>query len=217
VIKDNYTPFNEYIYNTRRYLKKAQRNAYIRKISTDDINYDIYNVYIKAVRRYRKGYRIYPFKVYSSEELLKKISVYVKHHDIADVWGIYINAKIVAYAIILKYGNTEAFLDTIVYDPEFLKYNISYLLYHKLSEIYLKSEGFKYINEGFTNLLHKTKVHEFIIKHFQFKKSYTNLNIIYRPAIEFLLMPIARYLSFIDPRLEALYKQHLIYKSCKDV
>ena len=183
VICDTPMQMEDYSRNTRSKIRRAFKKLYVKKITKDFLLYNSYSIYRKAFKRYEAS---------SSPENKRYFTKSLQDLE-GDwqFWGIFLkkNDQLVGYSqnkIIGDYCDYS----TIKFDPEYLKYYSSYILYYEMNQYYLNKNSFKYVNIGARSLLHKTTTQRYLIDKFGFRKAYCTLHLEYR----YLLKLIVRFL-----------------------
>ncbi|MGY8987287.1 MAG: sulfotransferase family protein [Flavobacteriales bacterium] len=188
VICDTPMQIKDYSRNTRSKITRANKKLYVKEVTKDFLANNSYSVYLKAFRRYEA----------SSSPNKKKYFI----NSLQDLegdwqfWGIFLkkNDQLVGYSqnkIIGDYCDYS----TIKFDPDYLKYYSSYILYYVMNHYYLNKNSFKYINIGARSLLHKTMTQNYLIEKFGFRKAYCTLHLEYR----YLLRLIVQFLYKFKP------------------
>ena len=183
VICDTPMQMEDYSRNTRSKIRRAFKRLYVKEITKDFLLNNSYSIYRKAFKRYEAS---------SSPENKRYFTKSLQDLE-GDwqFWGIFLkkNDQLVGYSqnkIIGDYCDYS----TIKFDPEYLKYYSSYILYYEMNQYYLNKNSFKYVNIGARSLLHKTTTQRYLIDKFGFRKAYCTLHLEYR----YLLKLIVRFL-----------------------
>ena len=204
VICDRFVEYTELPNRENRKFIKGFRNCNVQKVEAKYIAEHGYPVLISAINRYR-GLR----KNITEGDFRKRILITEDFDDIVHYWGVFHNNMLVGYSILYIYDNIEADTDKTIINPVFLKLNASYALKYSTIKYYLKDNSFENILSGYRTILHKTESQNFLIRHFNYKKAYSKLNVVYSPYLHAYLsitFPIRNLLGKINPKLEALYK-----------
>ena len=210
IIKDEKENLDKYSSNTRSKIRRGLKRCKVEKVTKEYIAEYAYNVYRKAFDRYKTF-----LKPTSKENFSKNIL----DSENIDYWGVFIDDRIVAYSQNIIQDNSVNY-SVIKFDPEFLKYYISYALFFEMNKYYINEQNFLYVNDGARSLSHETNIQEFLISKFKFRKAYCRLNIVYRKDIKLLtniLFPFRKILYKIDNnicnKLSVLLKQEEIRRS----
>lgn len=171
VVKDSFFGMEELSGNTRSKFRRAKKRNYIKKVDAKYILEYGYDVYSSA---------FYNYSTFINPLSSKKFQEQVKSKNY-DYWGVFDNDtdKIVAYS--------ENFIEddmchysTIKFHPKYQKNYTSYILIYEMNKFYLEEQKLRYVNDGAKSISHDTKVQEFLIDKFKFKKAFVKLNIAYR-------------------------------------
>lgn len=174
-----------------------------------------YRVYASALENYR-GAKI---KNITENQFKKNILFTKNFNDLIHYWGVFHADKLIAYSVNHIYDTIEVNYSTIKFHPDYLKLYPSYALIYTMNQYYLKDKSFEYVNDGFRNILHQTNIQQYLIEKFRFKKAYTNLKIVYKPHLSFLLsitFPFKEYLKQMNPKLASLYALEEIRRKCQN-
>ena len=173
VICDTPIELKDYSRNTRSKIRRANKKLYVKEIDVEFISDNAYSIYQKAFSRYE------------SLSFPSDRDTFIK--DLQDLegdwqfWGIFLkeNDQLVGYSqnkIIDDYCDYS----TVKFDPSYLRYYSSYILYYEMNKYYLNQHSFKYVNIGARTLLHKTNTPRYLIEKFGFRKAYCTLHLEYR-------------------------------------
>ncbi|MAO72354.1 MAG: hypothetical protein CMD02_07620 [Flavobacteriales bacterium] len=185
VICDKKMSLSGYSRNTRSKINRGNKKLYVKKISKTFIIENAYNVYKKAFKRY---------EAISSPKRKEVFKNSLKNLEGTwDFWAVFLkeNNQIVGYSqnkIIDNYCDYS----TIKFDPDFLKFYSSYVLYFQMNQYYLNQNSFKYVNIGARSLLHKTNTQQYLIEKFNFRKAYCNLHLEYRSSLKIIVKILYR-------------------------
>ena len=185
VICDKKMSISDYSRNTRSKINRGFKKLYVKKISKKFILENAYDVYKNAFKRY---------EAISSPKSKKDFSASLdKLEGTWDFWGVFLkkNDQIIGYSqnkIIDNYCDYS----TIKFDPYFLKFYSSYVLYFQMNQYYLNQNSFKYVNIGARSLLHKTNTQHYLIEKFNFRKAYCTLHLEYRSFLKIVVKILYR-------------------------
>lgn len=190
IIKDTFVPIEDFSKNTRNQVKKGIKNCEVKKVNLNYIQDNCYDIYKSAMEAYNM-----PF---ITESEFKKYS----HEDqIRDYWVVISKEKNIPIA----YSSNIIQEDTcnyayIKFHPNYQDYYPSYALHYEMDKYYLEDNKVKYVNVGAKSIYHQTKVQEFLIQKFKYRRAYCNLNIIYTKKIGIavsILYPFRKIISKI--------------------
>tara|TARA_B100000902_G_scaffold18326_1_gene21963 strand:- start:10401 stop:12128 length:1728 start_codon:yes stop_codon:yes gene_type:complete len=186
VICDKKMDFNHYSRSTRSKIRRAYKRLYVKQISRDVIIDTAYSVYKRAFTRYEAS---------SSPKSLRKFKKNLSDLDGNwHFWGIFCKEsdQLVGYSQ-NKIINDYCDYSTIKFDPRYLRFYSSYILYYEMNKYYLNENSFKYVNIGARSLIHKTNTQKHLIEKFGFRKSYCNLHLEYRFFIGFIVRVLYKF------------------------
>jgi len=189
IIKDNYDGMEELSSNTRSKVRRGIKRNRVEELKNSYISKYGYEVYISAFKNYETF-----IKPLSKEQFSKQIKE--NNREYFGVFDLDSN-KLVAYS--------ENFIEddmchysTIKFNPHYQKNYTSYTLIDKMNQHYLKEKQLKYVNDGARSISHETKIQEYLIDKFKFRRAYVRLNIAYRWDVGLvvkLLYPFRRVLE----------------------
>ena len=192
VIKDNFRGMEELSGNTRSKIRRAQKRNYVKQVDANYISQYGYNVYSSAFDKYKTF-----IKPISIEEFQSQ----VKSNNY-DYWAVFDKEsdKLVAYSENFIEDNMCHY-STIKFHPKYQKNYTSYILIYEMNRFYLEEKKLKYVNDGAKSISHETKVQEYLIDKFRFRKAFVKLHIVYRWDIGLaikLLYPFRKILKKIN-------------------
>jgi hypothetical protein len=193
----------------RSEIRRGLKNCKVKRVEADFIAKNGFNVFTSAFERY-KGVKKPSITEREYEERILKMEDF---EDIIHYWGVFYGNQLIAYSENYIYDDIEVNYSTIKFHPVYLKLYPAYALIYAMNKYYLKEQKFKYVNDGFRNILHQTNIQKFLIDKFGFKKAYTNLYIFYKPYFKSLLRilsPFQTILKRINPKIGSLYLQDSI-------
>lgn len=180
-IKD--TPFDISDVKSKRryYLKKGESNFNVKQIETVEYLKEIYEITDSALRSYvdyngPEDYETFKKRMISRKDIIT-LGAFSK--ESGGLCG-FINVK--------EYDNYVDFM-TLKVDPSYEKQQINAALVYGLLKKYnnlLNKEGF-YINDGMRAINHRTNFQEYLMKYFNFRLAYCQLNVAYNPKLEMLV------------------------------
>jgi hypothetical protein len=153
---------------------------YVKKIDNNIENVkDIYKIYKKASERYTN------FKPVNESDFIKNT---INSFESNMYYGAYFkeNNLFCGYTSIKEYDNVASF-NTMKFDHDYFKFNLSYALIFCVVNIYLKEKRFKYIHNGERSIRHETGMQDFLIKRLGFRRAYTNLILKYKFPFSLLI------------------------------
>ena len=161
-------------------IRRGLKNCVVSKVDADYIAAHGYNVCMAANAKHKGA--VIPNT--SRNEYKRNMLLRRDYPDIVDYWVVYVGKQLAAYSSNLIFDTTEASYTEIKLHPDFLKAYPSYALFFKMNDYYLREHSFDYVNDGFRNIGHETKVQNFLIQKFGFQRTPTNLYIHYRPWVK---------------------------------
>ncbi len=176
VIKDEKEDLNKYKAKVRYQIKKGLKNCRVEKVDNKYIADNGYEVYQEAFKNYNTF--LQPISKNKFQNSLINVE--------GDFFGVFYENDLIAYAQNFLQENVCNY-STIKLHPSFLKYYPSYALIYEMNRYYLNEKNFLYVSDGARSLSHQTKIQDFLIQKFKFRKAYCRLNVLYRKDIEMLV------------------------------
>lgn len=201
IIKDSFNNFEELKSRTRNKVRHAFKFFDIRKLTEKEIKDSTYDVYLKAF----KSYRHTTDQIQSRKDFTDNI---VKENEF---WGCIDkkSGKLIAYSEnIIRKESCE--FRTLKANPEYLSkgYYPFYGLIYRMCEYYLKEKQFKYVSDGSRTITQHSEIQNFLIKNFNFRKAYTNINIYYKPMLGIVINILYHFRRFIpQSKIKSLLRQ----------
>ncbi len=202
VVCKTYTPLGKLTSKRRHEISKGLNNCRAEIIDPIDYADQAYEVYKKAVKKYKK-------RPVSVDEFNSQFYIYSGYEEIIQYWGVFYGTQMVAFAKVLLFDKKEANISVARFDPAFLQYYPSYALFHKINEYYLELKGFDYVNDGFKSIYHDTYIQKFLINKFGFEQYPLVLHIRCKPYVSLFLrlsIPFRSLFEKIKPELKAFYQ-----------
>ncbi len=199
VVCTSFTPTETLKSKQRSEINRGLTNCSAKIVRPQDIIIEAYNVYKETVVKY--GEKAVEQNIFS-----KDFMIHEGFDDIIHYWGVFNESKLIAYAKVYIYDN-EANVAVAKFSPAFLDLYPSYSLFYKLNEFYLKEHNFAFVNDGFRNLSHDTKIQEFLIKKFNYERYPLILYIKFKHPWGLLLKvskPFKCILKKINPKFKAI-------------
>lgn len=191
--------------NTRSKIRRGLKNCEVRQVDVSEIARNGYETYCAAHKGYGNNISSLP----TAEEFSRRVMTDESFYDIREHWAVYNEGRMVGFAQNLLYDKTEVDYTHIKLHPKYLNRYSSYALFYRMNEHYLSYSGFQYVNDGFRSISHDTGIQDFLIREFGFEKSYTNLNVYYRPPIGQLLQlarPFRSVAKAFYPKADAIFE-----------
>jgi hypothetical protein len=203
VICDNFKDLDALGRNYRYQIKRGLTNCSIRQVDAGFIAKCGYEVYNSAFSRYQG--LIKPIGI---DDFRNMINATIDFDDLYHYWGAFYNDRLIAYAVMVIYGDEAADMSVLKFHPEYLRYYVSDALIYTICKHYLQNNPLQYINDGFRSIYHKTNFQQFLIRKFLFKKAYLGLGVTYKSFFYCLLKatyPLRNLLSKANNDLKAIY------------
>ena len=216
VICDKFTELEEMTAKNRYKIRNSLKNCDVERVDANYLAEHGYNVYASAFKRYADA----GTPIYSEHEFKKELYNTEHYEDIFHYWGVFHKNILIAYAVNIVFEHIEVLNTTIKLQPDFLKLRPSYALFHTMDHYYLKEMNYEYTNTGYKHILYKTKIHDFLIGSFNYKKASTNLCMRYKyPLFLFQIatFPMRKIIGKFNSRLAVLYELEDIRKKCHSV
>lgn len=209
VIKDSFGGFEELKSRTRNKIRHALRFFDIRILTGKEITEYTYAVYRKAFESYKD----------KSEHALNKEEFLAAIDLKNEYWGCIdkSNGKLVAYSEnIIRKESCE--FRTLKADLEYLSkgYYPFYGLIYKMSEYYIHDRKFKYVSDGSRTITNRSNIQDFLIKTFNFRKAYTDINIYYKTFLRIAINVFYHFRHLIpQSKLKSLLRQESMARKSK--
>ena len=206
--------------NTRSKIRRGMKKFSTRVIAPQEIREYGYKVCLCAEKRYgRKGFAI------SKDMFNDKILAAEKYSETFEFYGVLCEDKLVGFSE--NYiQNKAVFLESIWYDPSYLRSYSSYVFTQGVLEHYINQRNFDYVLDGSRSIHHKTNVQNFFIDVFGFTREYAKLNVLYSKkfgAMVNIAYPFRSILEKLSEKLNnnvianisAVLKQEYIRRACE--
>ena len=199
---------DDYSSNTRNQIKKGLKNFNIEKISHKLYYQQLYEIYCDVIKNY------------NSDFLFKDINDFISNiSDSCEFWGVFYKDKLIGYS---QNRVSHNFCDysTIKISKKYTKMYANYALIYEMNRYYLKDRKINYVSDGARSILHDSKIQEFLVKKFKFRKAYCHLHIIYSTPVRFIIFVLFpfRFLIFklnyfsLFKKIIAILKQEEIFQ-----
>ncbi len=193
VVRKAYFPIAEYKKgHIRTKIRKGINSTEIKKASIDEIKYSGYEVYRKALLRFTEK-----TSIMSEDAFREMISCYEGFNDIVNFWGVYIDGKLAGYSVLYLYGKEEVNVSELRITPDANKKYASYALFHLLAEEFLNKQDYKYLNNGYRNLVHHTNIQDLLLDNFGYEKEYLTLHLKINFPYDYLILPFVPFRKLI--------------------
>ena len=186
-------PFNlsELSASSRRNIRKALRNCRVEKIDPELYIDDLWRVFNEAIIRYRNYEMPFDKDVFVRDWICSG----------KDFWAGYDNTgQMIGFAVFEVH---EKWVDYQVakYSVQYLKLRVGDAINATVLDYYLNKRGKKYVSDGERSILHKTNVQKYLMEHFDYRKAYCRLHVLFRKRLQVLiklLFPIRKLLRCLD-------------------
>lgn len=109
------------------------------------------------------------------------------------------------------------------YHPDYLKLRASDAIHYAVLDYYLNQQHQKYVCSGTRNLSHHTRVQDYKISNWKFRKAYCKLNVVYAPKLRlfvyvaYIFRKCFSLLDFLKPvhLLNTLLTMENISRQCR--
>lgn len=215
IVKDNLEDISELPFSARRNIRRALRIYNIKKVNINEFSEKAYPIIVAA----QKSYKVRT-KITSENDFYSEIEQY-KNDNNKDFWIVERKSdnKAVAIAInTIKSDSCE--YDTMRCLPDTLK-DRSYPYYGLIYEMnlyYLGEKKLRYVNDGSRTITEHSKIQEFLIHNFRFRKAYCRLNIHYKSWISFVIKALFPFKNIIPFRnIRAILKMEEYSRKSKQI
>ena len=187
----------------RQQIRRALRLCSVKKIKPAEYADELYKLYADELRN-RYGKHANPGTLENYRRGCRSVE---SRNDIAHWAGFSKEGLLIGFlAITIKDDHID--ISSAFFWEEYQRLRVSEALYATVLDYYLNHEGKKYADVGSRNLNHKTTAHEYRIQHFQFRKAFCRLHLIYNPKIR----PFVKILHLFRPILRRLDHIHLVHE-----
>jgi len=196
-------------------IKRGITNCEVKRIDPQYLSKMGYDIYYNSLLSYRS----LDISVSSKEQFIHNISSTTDFDDIIHHWGAFNKNELIAYCSNYIFDDIEASYTTMKLDPKHLHLYPSYALFYEMNKYYLSETKTKYVNAGFRSILHDTNIQNFLIRKFNFKKVYLDLDLYYRPLLGSavkLAYPFRSLFSRFDGRVNAIMQLERIRRSANE-
>lgn len=215
VVKSDKEELDSLPRKVRQRIRRAQKDYYVEKCDKELILQKGYPVYCQAYERYETHE-----PQYSLERFIQGVSELPDNTEFFALFDRELN-ELVGFSENYIESNT-CFYVTMWVSPDALKEQAGYLFFHVMNQHYLNDLGFDYVDNGARSISHDTNIQDYLITKFGFRKAYSNLEIVYRFPISYLiavLYPI-RHLFYpikmnLFKKISIIMRQEEIYRKCK--
>lgn len=220
VIKDE--PFSlDLVKAKKRYvINKGNKNFYVKEIAPKDYEEELYGVQVDAFSAYPKKYRPKAIRkeftglgeLFERDKSYKMFGAFLTETD-----------ELCGYAYTREQGRC-IHLPVLKTKPQYEKLEVNAALVFGILDLSSeKLENGSYICDGARSINHETAFQNYLEKYFGFRKAYCNLNIQYKPKIEWiikLVYPFRKLLKKLDGisiihMLNGVLKMEEIKRNCR--
>ena len=187
VIKDQKEDLASYKSKVRNQIRKGLKHCRVERVSKEYIAKNAYAVYRKAFKRYDTF-----IDMGTAEQFKNNFN----RQDNRDYWAVFVGERLVAYAENILWKNACEY-SSVKLDPDYLKLYPAYALFFTMNLYYLNEKNLRYVSDGARSLSHDTKIQEFLIKKFYFRKAFCRLNVTYRKDIQRIVSLFYPFRHFI--------------------
>jgi len=210
VIKDSWKGMDELNTNTRNQVRKALRMCDVKRINKEVLFSHGYEVYQEHTVNYKN----------SSNNLLNYDRYVAMIQNLCDreLFGCFDRqtSKLIGYAQnIVGEGVNYSLIKA---NPKFYRSHYPfYALFFKMDEYYLHECKKKYVCDGFRTLDNHSKIQDFLIEKFKFRKAYCKLHIHYTWWLKPIVVLIYPFRKFIKASKikSLLFQEEISRKSNK--
>jgi hypothetical protein len=193
-------------------ISRGLNNCEVKRIDPEFLSKIGYDVFVKANKNYKNSSPI----TLSREDYARNIMFSHGFEDIVHYWGCFSKGKLIGYSSNYIFDPIEVAYTTVKFDPDYLNLYPSYALFYEMNKYYLSENNFEYVNDGFRSILHETNIQQYLIKKFNFTKTYLNLNIYYKPIFNMFvktMYPFKNLTGKVDKRFDALFELERIRRN----
>ncbi|MAD54765.1 hypothetical protein [Idiomarina sp. UBA3992] len=180
IINDSNCDIESLSAKTRAKVRKGYKNYVAEIVPRDVICSECYPVYTSAFDRYDTHEYIMGRDEF--ENAINNLPQETEFWVVRDRE----TGEPVAFSENYVSDNVCAYITTW-YTPASLKKYSSYFLIQKMTSHYLGRNDIDYVSNGTRNISHDTNAHELLERRFNFRKAYSELNIVYSPLLKILI------------------------------
>ena len=187
----------------RKQIRRALRLCSVKKISPVEYADELYKLYADELRnRYGKN-----AKPGTLEDYRRRCLIDEEREDRA-YWAGFSKEGLLIGFIVITVKEDHIDIPSAFFWEEYQILRVSEALYATVLDHYLNHEGKLYANSGNRNLNHITNTQLYKIQHFQFRKAFCRLHLIYNPKIS----PFVKILRIFRPILRRLDHIHIVHE-----
>lgn len=194
VVKKETSGISEYSKKTRNQIRRGIKHYSIKKIEKEDYSGILYEIYLKVFNEY---------ETHEQPDSKNEFMTFLDNSDNKNhIWGVYDreDETLVGFAECILDMNF-CLLNSFWILKNSQKNYAAYALIYELIQHYLVKQNFNYFSDGCRQISHSTSVHNFLIDKFNFKKSYCNLNVVYKNKFTRIILSI---LIIFSPIIEII-------------
>jgi len=180
VINDSNCDIHSLSAKTRSKVRKGSKHYVAEIVSRDVISNECYSVYVSAFDRYDTHECIISKKEF--DDAINNLPQETEFWIVRDRE----TGEPTAFSENYVANNVCAYITTW-YTPASLKKYSSYFLIQKMTSHYLERKDIDYVSNGTRNISHDTNAHELLERRFNFRKAYSELNIVYCLPLKILI------------------------------
>ena len=199
VIKDGWCSLEELSKNTRNQVRKGLKNCTVNLLSPESLARSGYRVYTRALTSYNTDLKI------MTEQEFFDTTMELAEDDSIEFWGVRDHQEnLIAYAQ-NRIQDGCCNYQVIKLDPAHRSMYPGYALVFEMNRHYLNEREMAYVNDGARSIRHDTRVQDFLIQKFKFRKAYSRLHVVYRRNIQFAVKALYPLRSIIGKVPGALF------------
>lgn len=190
VIRDGEFDVDKLPSKQRKHIRQALRKCYAKQISCCAYAEDLFRVYEEAIKRY--------INADGEKQTKERFLLNCIDRENVTYWAGFDAAtdRMIGYMIVLEYSDYVA-ISVAKFSADFLKLQVSDVLYATVLEHYLNKKGKQYVLSGERSILHHTNTQAYKIRTFGYRKAYCRLHIAYNPKIRWVIKLIYPFRSIL--------------------
>ena len=192
IICDAPYDFEKLSKKSRKNIRKSLENCEVQRIDALYNSDDLWRVFNEATTRY-SNYEV-TITEDSFKNQLKKIDNKVEY------WAGYDRntRRMIGYKVCTVYDDWVDFTVS-KYSADFLKLRVSDALNSVVLDYYLNQKNKRYVSNGTRSIVHDTNVQDYYQQHFNFRKAYCKLNVVYKRGFGILIKCLYPFRNLIKP------------------
>lgn len=173
LIRDGSYSLNDCSSKMRNQINRGLKRFAVRSLNCEELFSTGYEVCRKAVKRYNDK-NFLPRR----QDFERRVATASNYTDVVEYIGVFSEKQLIGFSEnYIQDGGV--YWESIWLDPDFLGDYSSYALTHFMLDYYLNTRRMRYVSDGSRSIYHETKVQEFFVNKFGFRRAYAQMSIEY--------------------------------------